>query len=150
MKDGVVAVLPTLVREALLRFAVVLHEAVAVAVAVLVAPAQSRSDTWPDCLDGRSIAGGVVILTGQHDEQRRRVDGAIVAPEGTSLSLAISPCRRSCKILPGCASAAGSASVACVSAKWRRTPLAIDGSVHRSIIAVMMPSRPVLYQGMPA
>ena len=42
--------------------------------------------------------------------------------------------------------------VACVAARWRSTPLAISGSIHSVIIAVMMPSRPntVLYQGMPA
>ena len=48
MEDGVVGVLPALVGKAAVRLAVVLDEAIPVAVAVLIDPAQRRLDVGPD------------------------------------------------------------------------------------------------------
>jgi hypothetical protein len=82
MEDGVVAVLPALVGEAVLRLAVVLDEAVAVAVAVGVAPGERRLDLGPEGLDRRAVARALEVLPGEHHEEGSCVDRAVVAAEG--------------------------------------------------------------------
>ncbi len=81
VENGVVRVLPTLLDETASR-AAVLDEAVSVCVAVTIHPFESRLDVRPDRADEIQIARCLVILTGQRHEQRRRVDRAVVVPEG--------------------------------------------------------------------
>ena len=59
----------------------ILDKAIAVAVTVLIAPAQGRFDIRPDRLDGLPVTRALVVLARQHDEERCCVDGAVVAPE---------------------------------------------------------------------
>ena len=82
VEDGVVGVLPALVHQAVGRLPLVLDEAVAVAVAVAVDPAQGGLDVGPERLDERPVAGALVVGAGQQDEQRRGIDAAVVAAEG--------------------------------------------------------------------
>ena len=81
VEDRVLRVLPALVAEAALAPGGVLDETVAVAVAVVVDPAQRRLQVRPDRADGLEVAGALVVHARQHHEQRRRVDAAVVQPE---------------------------------------------------------------------
>ena len=81
VEDRVVAVLPALVDQAVGVLPAVLDEAVAVAVAVDLDPGQRRLDVGPELEHGGEIAGAVEVGAGQHDEERRRVDAAVVAAE---------------------------------------------------------------------
>src|SRR5690606_40134990 len=59
----------------------VLHEPVAVAIAAALDPRERALDVGPDGLDQLAIARALVIGAGEHDEQRRRVHGTVIAPE---------------------------------------------------------------------
>ncbi len=63
------------------RVARVLDEAVAVAVAVVVDPVERALDVRPDVSEELAVARAVPILAGEHHEERRRVDAAVVAAE---------------------------------------------------------------------
>src|SRR5262249_53358931 len=82
MGDGVRGILPALVGEALARTRAIFEEAVAIGIAIGVDPAQRRLDIGPDCLDGLEVAGALEIAAGQIDEERRRIDAAIIECEG--------------------------------------------------------------------
>ena len=78
--DPVVRVLPALVEEPLRRPPLVLHEPVAVAVAVLVDPLERPERVRPQAVDERPVAGPVPGRAEEHEPQRRGVDGAVVGP----------------------------------------------------------------------
>src|SRR6516164_3215212 len=82
MEDRIVAVLPALIGEAMLGLAAILHEAVAIRVAIGVAPGERGFDIWPERRDGLDISGSLEIHSGQHDEKRCRVDAAVILAEG--------------------------------------------------------------------
>ncbi len=77
----VVRVLPRLVLEPALRPAVVLDEAVAVEIAVLVDPAERAHRRLAQGADERGVVGPAPHLREQDEEERRRVDRAVVARE---------------------------------------------------------------------
>src|SRR3546814_4754180 len=79
MEDGIVAVLPSLVGEAAVGHPAIFDEAVAVGVAERVDPFERGEDVRPDHPDRLEIAGPAVIIARQHDEERRGVDGAVIA-----------------------------------------------------------------------
>ena len=75
------AVLPALVDQPIGVAAAVFDEAVAVAVAVGLEPAQRRLDVRPELEHGGEIAGPLEVGAGEHDEERRGIDAAVVAAE---------------------------------------------------------------------
>ena len=81
VEDGVVGVLPALIGQALLGGAIVFDEAVAVGIAGAVDPGQRRFDVRPQRRDGLVVAGPLGIEAGEHDEQRRRIDAAVIEAE---------------------------------------------------------------------
>ena len=82
MEDGVVGVLPALVQQAAVGLPLVLHEAVAVPVAIAVDPVQGGLDMGPEGRDERTIAGTLIVDAGQQDKQRRGIDAALIAAKG--------------------------------------------------------------------
>ena len=76
--DRVAGVLPALVQQAPLRSALVLDEAVAVAIAPLVDPAERGHRVRPQPVDEVAVAGPVERLAEQDQPERRRVDAAVV------------------------------------------------------------------------
>src|SRR5438128_1290889 len=68
--------------EAGRRAALVVDEAVVIRIAPGLDPFQRALEVWPQLLDERLVAGVTEVRTGQHDEQRRRVDAAVVMAEG--------------------------------------------------------------------
>ena len=81
MEDRVVGILPALIDQALLVGAVILDEAVAVGIARPVDPAEGRFDVRPKLAQRLDVAGVLGVEPGQHDEQRRRVDAAVIQLE---------------------------------------------------------------------
>ena len=81
MEDRVVAVLPPLIGQALSGSPLVFDEAVAVPIAVAFDPVVSRLDMRPQLADGFDIACPLEIFSGEHDEERGRIDAAVVAAE---------------------------------------------------------------------
>src|SRR5690606_40091510 len=81
VEGGVVADLPALDRQPLGRLAVVFNEAVAVAIAESVDPCEGCLDVRPQAADGGEVVRAVQIGAGEQDEERRRVDAAIISPE---------------------------------------------------------------------
>src|SRR5581483_3855018 len=74
-------VLPRLVREAARSPPLVLHEAVAVAVAVRVDPRERGERRLPEPLDERGVVHPPPGLRDEHDEERSGIDAAVVARE---------------------------------------------------------------------
>ena len=74
-------VLPRLHHETVIGAPEELHEAVAVAVAELVDPAQGQSQRGLEVAHDLVVARPAPRLRDQHEEERRRVDGAVVARE---------------------------------------------------------------------
>ena len=81
MENGIPAVLPALVGQAVFAFPVIFDKAVAVAVAIFVDPGQRRLDIGPQRADGFLVAGAVEIARRQQHEQRRGIDAAVIAAE---------------------------------------------------------------------
>src|SRR5690349_382915 len=81
MGDRIIGVFPSLVDQTIARLPVILHEAVAVAVSVVVDPAKRRFDMRPEIFYESPVAGPFIVRTSQQNEQRRRVDAAIVTAE---------------------------------------------------------------------
>ena len=81
MEDGIEGVLPALVAQPARRRLEVFDEAVVVAIAGAVDPRQRAVDRRPQAAQRVEIAGRLRIAAGQHDEQRRRVDAAVIKPE---------------------------------------------------------------------
>ena len=81
VKHRVVRVLPALVHQAFGGLPRVLDEAVAVEVAVPLDPVDGGGDARPERGDEVAVAGALVVGRRQHDEERRRVVRAVVAPE---------------------------------------------------------------------
>ena len=65
--------------QPLRRLAVVLHETVAVAIAVAVDPVKGRLDVGPERSNKFQVAGSLVVGAGQQHEQRRGIHAAVVA-----------------------------------------------------------------------
>ncbi len=82
MKHGIDGVLPALIDEAAPALARILDEAVAVAVAALVHPAEGRLDARPEPADGPEVTGPLQIHSGEDHEQRRAVYRTVVEGEG--------------------------------------------------------------------
>ena len=81
MKDRVVGILPALVGETLLGRAMILDEAVAIGITRAIDPGERGLDRGPKLGDGVVVAGPLGIEAGQHDEERRGIDAAVVEPE---------------------------------------------------------------------
>ncbi len=79
--DSVVRVFPSLVQQASRRLAMIFHQPVAIEVAVCLDPVEGRDQVGPQGLDGPQIGGSLVVGPGEHDEQWRRVDAAVVLAE---------------------------------------------------------------------
>src|SRR5262249_38643793 len=81
VRDGVVRVLPPLVDQAVCGAALVGEVATVVAVGVTLDPRQRRLRSRPQLVDQRPVRRALQVLAEQQEEQRRRVDAAIVSPE---------------------------------------------------------------------
>ena len=81
MHDGIGAVLPALVDEAVERLAVIFEKAVAIGIAETPHPAERRLDMRPDPPDELEVAGPLVIARGQQHEERRGIDAAVIMRE---------------------------------------------------------------------
>ena len=131
----------------------VLDEAVAIAIAVVVDPFQGSQDVRPDLAQEFDVRGALVVGGGKHDEQRRAVDGAVVAAEGHLAQLSHFALAHLVQDFAGLRIAlwidAGGLRGGQVT---RARPCATEGASHSSSSAVMMPSRPntVLNHGTPA
>ena len=146
----VARVLPRLVVEpALGARARVLDEPIAVAIAVLVDPAQSCERRLAELVHERRVVRPSPGLREQDEEERRRIGSAVVAVEPLRRAL---PRRTSCTIFPGSASRDGSSSVACSAASSRSAERASSGPksiVCRHVISVSRPNT-VMNHGIPA
>ncbi len=74
-------VLPALVLQPTSRAARVLDEAVAVGVRRAVDPGERALDRRPQLAHEGAVAGALGVAAGQHDEQRRGIDAAVVEAE---------------------------------------------------------------------
>ncbi len=81
VKHGIPRVFPALVGEAGFALGPVLDETVAITVSVFVDPAKRRLDVGPQLGDRVEVAGALKVHTGENDEQRRAVDGAVIKAE---------------------------------------------------------------------
>ena len=82
MKDGVVRVLPPLVKQSSGALPLVLDEAVPVQIAVAVNPAKCGLNTGPEGFHEGPVAGPLVVRAGKKHEQGRGIDTAVVAAKG--------------------------------------------------------------------
>jgi hypothetical protein len=85
---GVARVLPGLILEPARCAALVLDEAVAVPVAVLVDPGERLQRRVPERAHERGVVGPAPDLREQHQVERRRVGGPVVRAEPVLRSLA--------------------------------------------------------------
>ena len=81
VEDRILRILPPLLNQANRRTSGIFDEAVAVAIAVAVDPIKGALDVWPESPEKREISRAFVVGAGKHDEQRRRVDAAVVLPK---------------------------------------------------------------------
>ena len=81
MKDRVEGILPALVGKPLLGSALILDESVLVGIAGAVDPLQRRLDRRPQLGQRCLVAGAFDIKAGQQDEQRGRIDTAVILCE---------------------------------------------------------------------
>ena len=81
VEHGVEGILPALVAQSARRRLEVFDKAVVIAVAGTVDPCERAVDRGPQIAQGVEIAGRLRVAAGQHDEQRRRVDAAVIKPE---------------------------------------------------------------------
>src|SRR5262245_39937150 len=93
MKYGIQRIFPSLMDEPAFRAAAVLYEPIAIEIPRAINPLQGKHNIRPNLRDKGLIARPFVIGSGQHNEQRRRIDAAVVAAvrnlvEGRHLSIA--------------------------------------------------------------
>ena len=81
MEDRIDGILPALVHQALFGRPPVFDEAVAIRIARAVDPAERGLDGGPQRGNRRHVAGSLGIKARKQDEQRRRIDAAVVEPE---------------------------------------------------------------------
>ena len=81
VKNGILRILPALLHQASGGTAEVFHEAVAIPIAIAVHPVQSHLDVGPYGTQKIEVARALVVGGGEHDEQGRRVDAAVIAVE---------------------------------------------------------------------
>ena len=81
MEDRVVGILPALVAKPLIGCALIFDKTVAIGIAASVDPAQRRLDRGPQLSQRLKVAGAFAIEPGEQDEQRRRVDTAVILRE---------------------------------------------------------------------
>ncbi len=81
VENGVLAVFPALIDEPLVVLPRIFDETIAVAIAIAFDPFERRADMRPQLTDGLEVAGPLEIGSGEHNEERRCVDAAVVAPE---------------------------------------------------------------------
>ncbi len=81
MENRVLAVLPALVGESGALRPRIPHEAVRMRIGCLLEPGDRSCQRRPELVDQSQIAGTIGVGAGEHDEQRRGVDTAVVAPE---------------------------------------------------------------------
>ena len=81
MKDRVEGILPALVGKPLLGSALILDESVLVGIAGAVDPLERRLDRRPQLGQRCLVAGAFDIKAGQQDEQRGRIDAAVILRE---------------------------------------------------------------------
>ena len=100
----------------------------------------------------REVAGALEIVAGQHDEERRRIDAAVIAAERHLAEPAISPRRSLVQDLPGLGIGRRIGLGRLVGGQIGQHAARDLGSTQSICSAVMIASRPntVLYQGMPA
>src|SRR5690606_38892916 len=81
VEDGVVRVLPALVDEPVLGLPRVFEETIPVEIAVTVDPVERRLYVRPKRTYELHVAGPLPIRCGEHDEERRGIDAAVVEAE---------------------------------------------------------------------
>src|SRR4051794_21486613 len=152
MEDGIVRVLPALICKAAVRLPVVFDEAITVAITVRVDPAQRRFDARPDLRESRAVPGALEVHSGEHHEERSRIDRAVVAAERHLAQVGHLAMASLMQDLAGLGVGARVKIGRLRGASVRSTPRATEGSDHSRNIAVMIPSRPkiVLNHGIPA
>ena len=145
----VALVLPGLVVEAASRASLVLDEAVAVEIALVVDRRQRRNAGSRKAVDERGVVGPAPDLGEQHEIERRRVDRAVVPLEPR---FAAFPCLTSWTIFPGSASSVGFVLVACSSASTSSALRASSGPKQQRLQARDQRVAPkiVMNHGMPA
>ena len=82
VEHAVLGVTPTLVAEPVGAAGLIVEQAVAVVVAEVVDPAERGLDRVAQVLEQRQAAAPLRVLGEQAEEQRGRVDGAVVAGQG--------------------------------------------------------------------
>ncbi len=78
MEDRVVRILPALIGEPHFGLAMVFDEAVPIRVAGAVDPCQRPVDRRPQFSQRVDIAGSLCVFARKHNEQRGRVDTAVI------------------------------------------------------------------------
>jgi hypothetical protein len=101
VEDRVLGVPPTLLDETPRRLPVIFDESVTVPVAPRIDPVERRLDVRPERLEESVVAGAIVVGRGEHDEERRRVDAAVVPPERDLAERGHFPLARLVEDLPG-------------------------------------------------
>jgi|SRR5580658_9125895 hypothetical protein len=152
MEDGIVRVLPSLMEQTMPRLSAVFEEAVAVAISVIRHPAQSCLDVWPNLADEVEVCRACGVSACQEHKERRGVDRAVILRKRHLAHRGHFAFARFVQNPPGFASCRAIAEVACVWARYARTPRASAGLSKRHSSAVMRPPRPngVLNHGTPA
>ena len=152
MEDRVEGILPALVGKPLLGGALILDEAVLVGIAGAVDPLQRRLDRRPQLGQRFVVAGAFDIKAGQQNEQRGRIDAAVILRERHLAQRGHLAAAHLVQDLAGLGIGERIVVLAWKKASRRSTPWAMRGSTHSICSAVINPSRPnvVEYQGMPA
>ena len=78
MHVGVPGVFPALLDKPIRRVAGVLDKSIAISIAIAFQPIQGMLDVGPNRSDKIQIMSAFEIGAGEHDKQRRRVNGAVV------------------------------------------------------------------------
>src|SRR5690348_4758243 len=68
--------------ETVFRPAAVFDETIAICVAMAIDPLKRTLNIRPNRLDKSAVTRALIISACQHNKKRRRVDAAVVAPEG--------------------------------------------------------------------
>ena len=72
-------ILPALRQQSFIRLAVVIAKPVIVRVAIILNPSEGAFDIAPNRLNKCLVGGAAIIGAGQHDEERRSINGTVVS-----------------------------------------------------------------------
>src|SRR5262245_3606567 len=150
VENRILGIFPALVGETALGRAVVFEKAVAIGISGAVDPGERGLDRGPQLHDDSVVAGALGIDAGEHDEERRRVDAAVVEAEGDLAQrrhLAFAHLMQNLSRLRVRRRVVGRGLIG-----GEPPQRAMRGSNQSICSAVINPSRPnvVEYQGMPA